>query len=354
MTSGQPGLPVDPDSVGAYRQRVTHLVGRLPAGSYGAAAAGGLQDSSPRSALLSLHARLEGIGPSAWQHPSVAQLWFRWADYLVARADLGVFTLGTLPRDRDRRRRLEAAADSLLEVLEPEGCNYEEIVARRPNLAAVKLRALASTGKVLIRWDASTVRVLPNVPPGIDEEDARVELARRFLHWLGPGDARQFARWAGVTALEAAETFRVLRPELVAVAVGPRSAWMLAADEAALRTPPEFRRAVRFVPPGDPYLYPHAGMAVPAPPTHLAARPATPDLTRRLLNSLSGRLLLDGELAGSWGRAATTVTVAPWRPLDAGETDRVREEAGRLSGPMGRAVALRWLQPGAGALEVGG
>lgn len=62
------------------------------------AARAGLQDSSPRSALLSLHARVEGIQPDAWRDPILAQVFGpRGAIYVVPRSDVGVFTLGLLP-----------------------------------------------------------------------------------------------------------------------------------------------------------------------------------------------------------------------------------------------------------------
>ena len=38
------------------------------------AAWAGLQDSMPRAALLSMHARVEGVESSTWEDPSLAQL----------------------------------------------------------------------------------------------------------------------------------------------------------------------------------------------------------------------------------------------------------------------------------------
>jgi hypothetical protein len=61
----------------AFRRRVGGLDERMPGGtqSLRRAAWAGLQDSMPRAALLSLHARVEGVQPSTWEHPSLAQLW---------------------------------------------------------------------------------------------------------------------------------------------------------------------------------------------------------------------------------------------------------------------------------------
>src|SRR5829696_5003233 len=63
----------------AFRRRVGALDQRLPAGraSLRRAAWAGLQDSMPRAALLSIHARVEGAGPAAWEDPSLVQVWDR-------------------------------------------------------------------------------------------------------------------------------------------------------------------------------------------------------------------------------------------------------------------------------------
>src|SRR5689334_10155011 len=84
----------------AFRRQVGALDHRLPDGesSLRRAAWAGLQDSMPRAALLSLHARVEGTEPSTWEHPSLVHVWGpRYHVYLVTADDLAVFTLGRLP-----------------------------------------------------------------------------------------------------------------------------------------------------------------------------------------------------------------------------------------------------------------
>ena len=86
----------------AFRRRVGALDARLPRGrrSLRRAAWAGLQDSMPRAALLSIHARVEGTEPSTWEDPSLVQLWGpRYHAYVVAARDLAVFSLGRLPDD---------------------------------------------------------------------------------------------------------------------------------------------------------------------------------------------------------------------------------------------------------------
>ena len=91
----------------AFRRRVGWpRTSGLPTGG-GLAASGrpgpGLQDSMPRAALLSLHARVDGcravdVGAIA----SLAQLWGpRYSTYVVAERDFALFSLGRLPDDRE-------------------------------------------------------------------------------------------------------------------------------------------------------------------------------------------------------------------------------------------------------------
>jgi len=72
----------------------------------------------PRAALLSIHARVEGAGPSAWEDPSLVQVWGpRYHVYVVAARDLAVFTLGRLPdggKTRDTAESLAARLHPLL------------------------------------------------------------------------------------------------------------------------------------------------------------------------------------------------------------------------------------------------
>ena len=107
--SGCTLVRVETDQVAAYRLRANHLHERLRAGSYADAAYGGLQDSAPRASLIALHARVERTHPDAWEDPSLVQIWFRWADYVVPRRDVGVFTLGASPRDEQTQKRRGAS-----------------------------------------------------------------------------------------------------------------------------------------------------------------------------------------------------------------------------------------------------
>ncbi|HEX7160780.1 MAG TPA: hypothetical protein VF223_06025 [Trebonia sp.] len=101
------GFDMTREQVLAFRQRAGGLSERLPAGeeSLRQAAWAGLQDSMPRAALHSLHARVAGTGPASWEDPSLVQLWGpRFVVFVTAARDLPVFSL-----DAARRRQGPAA-----------------------------------------------------------------------------------------------------------------------------------------------------------------------------------------------------------------------------------------------------
>jgi hypothetical protein len=56
-----------------------------------------------------------------------------------------------------------------------------------------------------------------------------------------------------------------------------------------------------------------------------------------------GGLLVGGEIAGTWRRADTVLTVSPWRQLSRPERDAVTAEAESLPLPgTGRPATVRW------------
>src|SRR5206468_11852789 len=97
----------------AFRRHVGGLDERLPRGppSLRRAAWAGLQDSMPRAALLSIHARVEGTEPSTWEDSSLVQIWGpRHHAYVVPARDLAVFSLGRLPDEGGALRVAEDLA----------------------------------------------------------------------------------------------------------------------------------------------------------------------------------------------------------------------------------------------------
>src|SRR6266540_2059498 len=120
------------ENVLAFRQRATYLHRRLPPGRLVEAAFAGLQDSSPRSAVLALHARVKDISPSAWKDPRFVQVWGpRGAVYVVPLQDLAVFSLGRFPRNPVLGAAVRAAAEKAKRAFRARGAQRERVLSDR-------------------------------------------------------------------------------------------------------------------------------------------------------------------------------------------------------------------------------
>jgi hypothetical protein len=324
----------------AFRRRVGGLEKRLPAGaeSLRQAAWAGLQDSMPRAALLSLHARVEGVEPSSWEDPSLAQLWGpRYSAYVVAKRDFALFSLGRLPESGKGRERAEQMAERLKAHLDGARMADREVGAAlgiNPNA----FRYAAPTGTVAIRWDGARAPIVWTVEaPEIDPADARRELARRYLHVFGPATADGFAGWAGIRPPAAADAFASLEGSLLAVRSPLGDAWLLADDEPALRDESLGVAPARLLPSGDAYFL-LAG----------AERELlVPQADRRSLLWTSrvwpGAVLVEGEIRGTWRRKQHTVRIDAWDRLSRASRDAIEAEAGALPLPgIDRPIEVVW------------
>src|SRR5690349_20427669 len=184
----------------------------------------------PRAALLSLHARVEDVGPSTWEDPALAQLWGpRYSVYVVARRDFALFALGRYPDSPKNRERAERIAAQVHVHLNGSRMLDRE-VGPAIGLDSNAIRYAAPTGTLAIRWEGARAPVVWSVPaPEIDPADARRELARRYLHVFGPGTTERFAVWAGIRR-PPVETFASLEPSLLPVRTPLGEEWMLAED----------------------------------------------------------------------------------------------------------------------------
>jgi Winged helix DNA-binding domain len=290
----------------------------------------------PRAALLSIHARVEGTRPSTWEDPSLIQLWGpRYHAYVVAARDLAVFSLGRLPEDGKTRRTAEDLAARLHASLDGGRMRYDD-AGRAIGVHGNALRYAALTGTVAIRWEGARLPTVWTVPPPeIDAFDARLELARRYLHVFGPATPEAFAEWAGMPMRAAAEAFGALPLTPVRTPIG--DAWILTGDEPAFRFPSVTPAPARLLPSGDAYfLLQGADREL-----------LVPDADRRgeLWTSRvwPGALLVEGDVVGTWRRAHGTVTVQTWRRLSRAARDAVEAEAASLPLPgiEGRIV-VRW------------
>ena len=338
---GEAALDVTREQIVAFRRRNGELDERLPPGpaSLARAARAGLQDSVPRSALHSLHARVEGISHDAWEDPALVQVWgLRYTTYVVPAGDHAPFTLGRLPDAGRTRRRAEDIAARLHAFLDGRRLDAEEAGAALGGNANL-LRYAALTGTVLIRWAGARQPVVWTVPrPELDPLDARIELARRYLHGLGPGTPGRFAAWAGVGSQAALDAFGALEASLVHVRTPIGDAVVLDSDETQLRDPEGAPAPARLLPSGDLfYLLQGADRDL-----------LVPDAGQRAALWTSrvwpGAVLVEGDLAGTWRRAGAVVTVQAWRRLSPDERAAVEAEAGTLPLPeVHGEVEVRWV-----------
>src|SRR5256714_2644050 len=323
----------------AFRRRVGALDARLPKStkSLRHAAWAGLQDSMPRAALLSLHARVEGVEPSTWEHPSLAQLWGpRYQVYVVPKRDFALFSLARLPEDGKSRLRAEQMAKKLHAHL-----RGRRLTDRETGSAlgiGNELRYATTTGTIAIRWGGARAPELWTVPAAeIDPADARRELTRRYLHVFGPATADGFARWAGISRRSAADAFASLEGSLLPVRSPLGDDWLLGEDEPAIRAVEAAAARARLLPSGDAYF-----LLDGAERELLVPREDRRELlwTSRVW---PGALLVEGEIRGTWRRAQHTVRVDAWTRLSRGARDAVEAEASTLPLPgMDRPIEVFW------------
>jgi hypothetical protein len=173
--------------------------------------------------------------------------------------------------------------------------------------------------------------------PEVDPREARLELARRYLHVFGPTSAEAFAQWVGIPQQRGVAAFDGLRRSLTPVRTPVGDSWILTSDEPTFRAARRPAASARLLPSGDAYFL-------------LQGRDRElliPDASARSALWTSrvwpGGVLVDGEIVGTWRRALTTVTIQGWRHLSRAARDAVEAEAESLPLPDTRErVVVRW------------
>lgn len=320
-----------------FRRRAGALDERLPRGarSLRRAAWAGLQDSMPRAALLSIHARVEGTHPASWEDRSLVQVWGpRFNVFVVAAQDHALFTVSRLPEKGRGRERAEHMAARIQSFLGDRRLTDREVGAALGIGNA--MRYATATGTILIRWEGARAPLIWTVPrPEIEPPAARCELARRYLHVYGPTAAQGFARWAGVGDAEARGAFDALARSLTAVRTPIGDGWILARDEPGFREAPGPPAAARLLPSGDAYyLLQGADRELLVPDARRRGELWTPRVW-------PGAVLVAGEIVGTWRRAQAALSIQPWRRLSRAEREAVEAEARSLPLPgVDREIAV--------------
>lgn len=336
-----PRLRLTRSQILAHRRRVNGLDQRMPWNerSLASAAWAGLQDSMPRAALLSLHARLNRVQPDALDHPSLVQVWGpRFSTYAITAADRAIFTVGRRPGSAKQQQLGRDLADRLEAATGGRRVKHEEaaklVGVGHPNA----LRYAAPTGRVLIRWDgARQPEVWTVPPPDVDRDEARLELARRHLRVFGPSTPEGFASWAGIRPRKAAvAALTAIDDELLPVHTPIGDALILATDEGSFRGEAPHPAPARLLPSGDAfYLLQGAEREL-----------LVPDAARRDLLWTSrvwpGAVLVDGDIVGTWRRSKGDLTVEPWKRLTRAQREAVEDEAASLPLPGVDEVVVTW------------
>jgi hypothetical protein len=268
----------------------------------------------------------------------LVQLWGpRYNVFVVATRDLAVFSLGTYPDDAKGRRRTEDLAKRLHAHLGGARMSYGDVghgLGVHPN----SLRYASPSGTVLIRWEGArrpTIWTVP--PPEVDPQEARLELARRYLHIYGPATRDAFGWWSGIGTRHATTAFEAISKSLTPVRTPIGDAWILTPDEPTFRAAKQPAAPARLLPSGDAYLLFQG----------LDRELLVPDAGRRrelwTPRVWPGGVLVEGEIAGTWRRADATVTVRPWIRLSRAAREAVEAEAEALPLPGVRGpIVVRW------------
>lgn len=322
------------DQVLGYRLRANHLDQRLARKDVDKAAYVGLQDSVPRSALLSLQARVEDVEFDAWDDPNLVQVWGpRGSVYVTPKDDFAVFTLGRLPRDADQRREIEEDAQRIRELLQ---------VSDHPGLKTVtggsvrRVREASATGTIGIRWDGSNIETWVREPSDAEIEACRLELARRYLHVFAPSASSHFATWPGIDGQDGIDTWVAHQEELVDVSVKRSVRQVLAESHRAFAEEDDISDTTRLLPPGDSYLLAcDREVVVPDKQNRSQLWPQG--------NVPPGGLLVEGELAGTWRRQNHSFTITPWQTIGTAVKDVVQAEVEAMPSLGAGGSTVRWI-----------
>ncbi|MFN8048298.1 MAG: winged helix DNA-binding domain-containing protein [Ancrocorticia sp.] len=354
----------------------------------------GIQNSPPGSALLALHARVQGmtqelLDAAFVEEKSLIQMWcMRGAPYFIPTADAAVFTTGVLPPTEESMRHfllgvgpdVDRLGMSLTEAVELTSAEIRDVLSGRRlaiNELGVELAeriAGVLSGKQRDLWNEEgphakgqplgeavvhfCIRILTlqgvvcfapregnKAPfiltdewlgrpiPRVDPDMARAELLRRYLHCYGPSTRAAFASWLGVRSGDVDPWWSLVEDELTQVDYGGR-AWMLDADVDALRAE-AIPEGVRLLPPRDPYAQLRDRETIVEKKYHRDVWRTSGD---------PGTVLANGEIAGTWrpqkkGRKLT-IAVKTFEDLVERHLVAVRAEAEQIAALRGASSAM--------------
>lgn len=379
-------LVVSRDDVIAFRLHAHHLTARSDTQDLlEVAGRCGVQNSPPGSALLALHARVQGITGKrvdklVAEDRSLLQSWcMRGAPFYFPTSDAAVFTSGVLPPTEQAMRQfvlgvgpaLDRLGLRLAETVEWIGAEIGDVLSGRrlainelgveltkritPKLVKKQRDIWNSEGPYAVGQSLGEavvhfcVRILTlrgivclaprdtsRAPfvlvdewlgepiPSIDPKVARAELLRRYLRSYGPSTRADFAAWVGVRASDADPWWSLVVDEMTPVEFNRRT-WMLSDDVDTLQSLSR-PTGVRLLPPRDPY-------------TQLRDRETLVDKRyhRDVWRPVGdpGTILVDGQIVGTWrprksGRSLT-ISIKTFDSLPAAKRKSLQGEAAQIA-----------------------
>jgi len=177
----------------------------------------------------------------------------------------------------------------------------------------------------------------------IPDEQAQVELARRYLAAYAPAAPEDFAAWSGMRLGSARKAWGELADRLLDVSINGEQAWMLQAQLGRLDELVNEDPVVNLLPRFDPYLlgYKNRHLSVPQP------------YAKRIYpggGTFKPALLVDGLAAGTWKikrkRNDLAVMLEPFEKLSDDVISALESEVEELGRYYAMHATMKLAQPG--------
>jgi hypothetical protein len=372
---------VDPAGVAAFRLSRQHLTRRRDPSALAAVVSGvgGVQSQVPAMAAIALWARTRGLKASHMEaalskRRTIVKTWsLRHTLHLHAASDFQTVLAALLPARLHRETRwIERSG---LRERETTALVMEALRGGPLTRAQLAERLAPHLGEVAKQWvdegwgnrtegaanawylvQPAMARGLAVVAPargqgmsfartdewlqgagGMPEPEAAEEaLVRRYLAAYGPADARDIRAWSSLQHRRLAPVLARMEDELVEVASGGRSGFLLRRDVRALESARLPGEVVRLLPSFDPLLLGHDRREHIVDDRHY-------DEVYKKAGWLAPVVLVDGRVAGVWrylrGTQALTVAVRPFGRMSRATREAVEEEAADLARFTGRERA---------------
>jgi hypothetical protein len=171
----------------------------------------------------------------------------------------------------------------------------------------------------------------------LPEEQAQVELARRYLAAYAPAAPEDFAAWSGLPLGMARAAWEKLTNEIIEVEIEGEAAWIGTAQAEGLDLLIEGTPIVNLLPNFDPYLLGYRNRNLSVPKAY--AKRIHPGG-----GMLRPAVLVDGLAAGVWkikrGKKGLAVTIEPFGGLKNGVETALEVEVGELGRYYDQAPTL--------------